>query len=288
MRREVCKELRERLVERARGVNPDGKACLALSGGVDSVTALFAMLEAGQRPRCYTFYMEGHVSDDLVAAKRLTEHFGLEHVVVMVPTAHDEIVRNVQRVIAGTCKIKKTIIECTAPWTYIGRAMAERGDKHILIGFSAGNIFCLSRRDNKKLLELGEAEFLRQGHRTHKFTDLNYVDGNVARYVKVNFGIIMDDFFATDRIFKWFHPYTIGEIHRAEDGSRFEKAPFIYAFHDYYGQKDFYRKGSSYQVNSRLRDFYEGLLWNEKYNPSHKHQGIIAIYNRIASGDITP
>ena len=274
------------MLDRVEELDPNRKAVVALSGGVDSVTALFAMLESGRKPRCYTFYMDGDPSTDLRAATRITQDFGLEHVLVPIPTDHDEIVRNVRKVINNTCVVKKTVIECTAPWSYTGAAMKARGDDHILIGFSAGNIFCLSRRDSKVRAEIGEAAFLKAGWRDHRFTDLNFVDANVAHFCRVVHDIKMDDFFACDPIFKWFHEFTIDQIHRDENGDRFEKAPFIYAFEDYYKRGEYYRKGSSYQVNSRLRDYYEGLLWNEKYNPDNKCKAVIGIYNRIAKGEI--
>ncbi len=42
---------------------------------------------------------------------------------------------------------------------------------------------------------------------------------------------------------------------------------------------------SSYQVNSNLREFHDGLLWNEKFNPM-KAKSVIAVYNAIARGNL--
>lgn len=286
MKRAACTELRDLMVARCNQIDPQKKATVALSGGIDSVTMLFAMLESGRRPRCYTFYADGYESPDLLAARRVTKHFGLEHVEVAVSVDHDQMVADIRHIINNTCKVKKTIIQCVHPWVYTAPAMKRHGDDHILIGFAAGNFFNLSRRDNKALRALGEEEFLRQGWRDHKFTDLRFVDGNVAYYCKTAHGIHMDDWYACDPICNWFKKFKVAELHQAEDGSRLEKAPCLYAFEDYYKQGPFANKPSSYQVNSKIRDFHDGLLWNPKYNPGHKHQHIIAIYNRIANGVI--
>ena len=46
---------REMFQWRIETLDPDRKAELMLSGGVDSATVLFTMLESGRRPHCLTF-----------------------------------------------------------------------------------------------------------------------------------------------------------------------------------------------------------------------------------------
>ena len=127
---------------------------------------------------------------------------------------------------------------------------------------------------------------MRRGHRDHKFQSLEYVDGNVAMVCRTSFKIRMDDVYATALIQEWFKQFAIDDLHLSEDGMRLIKAPSIYAFEDYYSRGNYYRQPSSYQVNSSLREFHDGLLWNEKYNPDHKAKSVIAIYNRMARGNI--
>lgn len=277
------------MIRRVEDLDPDRDACLALSGGVDSVTTLFAMLEAGRKPRCYTFYAKGHESRDLVSSKALCDHFGLEHVTVPVPVDHDTIVNDVRWLVPRVHKLKKTIIQCCHPWMYTYPEMQSRGDKHILIGFAAGNFYALSRKANKLLRKIGEKDYAAQGHRGHFFArsqrNLQYVDANVAALGLDYYDILMDDFYACDEIRDWLLQFTIAEIHQDEHGNRFEKAPAIYAFEDYYKQGAFYRKGEAYQVCSGIRDFHDGLLWNPKYNPNDR-KAIIGIYNDIRDGVI--
>ncbi len=255
---------------------------------MDSVTILFAMLESGRKPRCYTFYCKGYPSEDLISSQKLCAHFGVEHIPVPVPIDHDRIVADVRVLIAKhqASKIKKTIIQCMHPWLYLCPAMLKRGEDHVFTGFAAGNYYNLSRRDQKALRELGEEEFTKRGWRHHYFDHLEFVDGNCAYLSKHTYGIQMDDVYACDPIAEWFRSYTIDDSHRAEDGSRLQKASAIYAFEDYYNQGEFYRRGASYQVNSKLREFHDGLLWNERYNPGGKWKHIIAIYNAIAAGKL--
>lgn len=290
MKKADCLELRRIMLDKIEELDPDRKACLALSGGVDSVTVLFAMLESGRKPRCYTFYAKDYPSEDLLSARRLCDDFGLELVEVPVPVDHDSIVADLKVLVHAhqADKIKKTIVQCMHPWMYVCPEMQKRGDDFILIGFAAGNYYALSRRDGKKLRELGEEEFKNQGHRNHNFrggTSLQFVDANVAQFCG-RYGIHMDDFYAYDEIQEWMKQFTTDELHRDEHGNRFEKAVVVYAFHDYYEKGPYYRKGSSYQINSKIRDFHDGLLWNPRYNPSGA-KAIIRIYRDIAEGRVS-
>jgi hypothetical protein len=274
------------MIQRVEALDPDRKAALALSGGIDSTTVLFAMLASGRKPRCYTFYCEGHESDDLRSSRQLAKDFALELIEVPVPVDHESIMASSRQLIHlhAASKVKKTIIQCMHPWLYICPQMQARGDKHILIGFAADNYYCITRRDSKRLRLLGEVEFKRRGYRDHMFTNLEYVDGNVALLCRRSYDIVMDDVYASGKIQEWFKLFTVETLHRAEDGSRLQKSPSLYAFEDYYGRGHYYRDPSSYQVNSNLREFHEGLLWNEKYNPGRKFKNVIGVYNAIAKG----
>ena len=290
VKRAECGELRKLMIERIEEIDPDRKAAVALSGGKDSLTFLFAMLETGRKPRCYTFYMEGHKSRDVVIAEHVTKFYDLDHVLIPIPTDHDVIVDDVREVMkwSQAQKPKKTIIECMRPWLYVCPEMQARGDDYILIGFAAGNFFNLSARDQKALRKLGEEEFVKQGWRDHYFKpnphNLQFVDANVAWICKHKFGIDMEDYYACDPIFEWFRQHTVYETNRAEDGRRLEKAPFLYAWEDYIKDVGTPGESGSYQIVSNLAEFHKGLLWNEKYNPGGKHKSVVGIYNDLYHG----
>lgn len=55
---------------------------LPLSGGLDSRTLLAALVEGGRRPRCVTWGLRSSLDDassDSIVARRLAEHYGVEH-----------------------------------------------------------------------------------------------------------------------------------------------------------------------------------------------------------------
>lgn len=290
VKRSECAELRRLMIERVEEVDPDRKAAIALSGGKDSLAMLFAMLESGRKPRCYTFCCVGHPNRDVQIAEHVTKFYGLDHVVVPLPVDHESIIEDVREVLQWqqANKPKKTIIECLRPWLYVGPAMQARGDNLIFIGFAAGNFTNLAGRDQKILRQIGEEEFVKQGWRDYYFDyterSLQFVDSNVKWLCDKKYGIQMEDMFACDPIFDWARQHTVYETNRAEDGRRLEKAVLIYAFEDYVREVGTPGESKSYQIRSGIADFHEGLLYNEEYNPGGKHKGVIGIYNDIANG----
>jgi hypothetical protein len=246
------------------------------------------MLEAGLQPRCYTFYCENHPSTDLNSSRKIADDFGLELVEVPVPTSLEQIEADVRKLveIQQAPKIKRTIIQCLHPWMYICPEMLKHDDRHIFIGFAADNYYRTTARDNKLLNKLGEEEFRRAGHRDHMFHDLNYVDANVAKYCLDSHGITMDDVYACEEIQEWFKQFPSRDLDKDEAGNALVKAPSVYAFSDYYERGAYYRRPSSYQVNSNLREFHEILLFDERLNPEHRWKNVVAVYNAMHRGRV--
>ena len=165
--------------------------------------------------------------------------------------------------------------------------MKKRGEISMLIGFAADNYYCNTLRDSKRLHELGEVEFKAKGFRNHRFDTsdcLSYVDGNVARFCKLHYGVTVSDAYASTPIQEWFKQFTIKELGLAEDGRLLAKAPAVYAFSDYYERGPYIRKASSYQVNSGVREFHDLLLDVDRLNPEKKTKAIVSIYRAIAEG----
>lgn len=262
--RNICKE---RIME----IDSDGKAALALSGGTDSVTVLFAMLDLGIKPHCYTFYMDGIISRDLLSARKLAKDFGLELTEVPIPSDTDSIYADIKAVIPYCEKIKKTIIQCMIPWKYIYPAMTE---DTIITGIGGDDLYGTQRKVQVAFHSVGDAGIAKWRHCYSD--DLDFSAGNIARYGKV-FGKTNIDFYNTNTIFDFINTFSLGAINKPV-----MKASSIMAFDDYYKKGAYYRDQTehSYQINSRLRDLHDMLL-KSKYN-KNGYKAIIGLYNEIA------
>jgi len=70
--------------------SPAAPVALLLSGGIDSSCLLFACLELGLSPHCYTYSVENEPSFDRKQALRLTAAFGLRLEEIVIPAAPDK------------------------------------------------------------------------------------------------------------------------------------------------------------------------------------------------------
>jgi len=276
-----AKGLRDILCARVREMDPDQKAALALSGGVDSTTILFAMLATGRRPRCYTFYCQDTISSDLLASRNLTKHFGLELVEVEIPWDMKRLVADLRKIIPHCEVMKKTIVQCMHPWLYIYPAMVERGDALMLNGLGGDDHYCMQRKVSVLLNTEGEQAVLDKGWRHCFGDDLKFSPANIERFGRT-YGITNKCVYFDQKVEDWFCRFPIRDLHRGPDGRGLEKAASLYAFADYYSQGSFRRLHHSYQKNSRLQEMHEALTGTD-YN-TRGARDVIAIYRDIASG----
>ena len=262
-------ELREIFLRRVEDVDSDGSAAIALSGGIDSVGVLFAELELGRKPRCYTFYADRHISSDIKASRNICSALGLELTEIVIPTDVDTMYRDVRRVIPHLCKVKKTNVECTIPWLYAYPAIKE---DIVLTGLAGDDFFCNNRKANVMLGRVGEDGML--DYRRQHVKDIDNADKCILDLAKT-YGKTAVDFYDFPEAIEWFMQFTLRSLNRP-----FQKAPLVYCWRDWYAKGAFYKKHSSLQVDSRLRDFYQELLAS-KYNTGG-HRAVSGLYNQIA------
>lgn len=254
-------------------IDPDGKSALALSGGTDSVTVLFAMLDTGRKPRCYTFYMDGIISVDLKSSRNLCKDFGLELVEIPVPSDLDTMYVDIQAVIPYCSMVKKTIIQCMIPWKYIYPAMSE---DTIITGIGGDDLFCTQRKLQVAYHKGGDEALV--PFRKCYSDDLTFSAANIARYGKV-YGKRNVDFYNSEDIFGFINRFSLSAINKP-----MMKGAAVKAYMDYYKLGAYYRDQTehSYQINSKLRDCHDRLL-HSPYNKGG-HKAIIGLYNEMAKG----
>lgn len=273
------RDARELYRKRIEELDPDRKAALALSGGTDSVTILFAMLDTGRKPRCYTFYVDGIESTDLLSSRALCKHFGLELVECKLPSDIDSIARDVASYIAICEVIKKTVVQCMHPWLYIYPAMKERGDDLILNGLGGDELYCNQRKQAIRLHREGEAAMIPARSVCYS-SDTNFSGGNIINYGRVAFEIDNVDFYDSQEIRDFFLQFKLSILSKP-----MEKWLSAGPYPDYYSQGKFYRRHDSYQINSGLKLAHEKLLQSNVYNPKGKRD-VRPIYNAIYDGRV--
>ncbi|KAA0573388.1 asparagine synthase-related protein [Azospirillum sp. Sh1] len=288
------KVYRQLLIERIEREDPNRTAELALSGGIDSATLLFAMLESGRRPTCFTFYIDKSPSEDLIASRALCQHFGLTLREVAIPWDMDQLVRDLRRIIPAAHNPRKpTIVQCMHPWLYLYPAMQS---DLAFCGLGAEDQFgtqgklqkfinmtvAAAKRDGKtpaEAREVADKAVWDQGWRGRSWEgDLDHSTANIIRLGR-SYGKTLIDLYSGDRrLIEWFGKWSVFDLQKP-----FPKAASVYAFEDYYRQGAFLRKPSNYQINSKLKDMHEALCNEPRYN-KRGAKAVVSIYMDIAKG----
>ena len=265
--------------------DPDRKAAIALSGGTDSTTLLFAMLSSGRKPRCYTFYVEGTISEDLIASRNLAKSFDLELIEVMIPYDHDKLVADIRQLVPAIVgpKLKKTIVQCLHPWLYLVPAMKERGDTTVLCGLGGDDHFCTQRKVAVFLHKNGEEALLKEGWRKCYSLDVNFSGGNIHHFCAAR-GVTLSDIYNDDRMTAWFTQFTSEALHRTGSGKWRTKAASVRAFIDFYSKGAFFREPDRYQLGSNLKGYHESLM-TTAFNKNGS-KDVLPIYKAIINNEV--
>lgn len=193
---------RERMCALVEMHDQDKTAELALSGGVDSMTVLFAMLETGRKPTCFTFYLQDTPSEDLLSSQAVCKRFGLKHRAVEIPWDIRKLAHDVRHLILRAEVLKKTIIQCMHPWLYLYPAMES---DLALCGLGGDDLLCTQRKVQVLLNMKGEQALRESGYRKCYSSDLNFSAANIIRLGE-EYGKRLIDVYDDRELEAWFSP----------------------------------------------------------------------------------
>lgn len=247
----------------------DQKVALLFSGGMDSLCVLLSCLEVGIKPHLYTFKLKSYDSEDYFSAVRISNIFNLELTVIEIEDNDtNKLIEDIKFIIKKFKVKKKTTIQCIYPFLYVVDKIEE---KVILSGLS-GDILHGTMRKMQMLGRVDEGAFnsMRLEYLNNEeldnycyikqiFTeqDIKFVD--VYRYNKD-----LIDFFMSKR-FK-------------ELNSPKQKNVAYESYKKEIDEYDLYRRPTSLQCNSKIREWHDTLL-NTSENINNNKR-VTAIYNR--------
>lgn len=120
-----------------------GSCALLLSGGVDSLTCAFALMELGIDFKCYTFYIDSTPSEDTKHARIACKLFGWELVEIDIPTKYLE--EDFKELSSEWRCAKKTQFECMYAFIYL---IDEIEEDYIVSGICADTLYGTSKKAN--------------------------------------------------------------------------------------------------------------------------------------------
>lgn len=244
-----------------------------LSGGVDSSSILFSLLEAGKNVTAYTFVLEGHKSTDFTSSKKVCETFEIPFVPVYLPTNVKTIEKDVRNLIVNRGLSKKTDIECTWAMKY---AMREVKEKVIVTGHGADGHFGLSKR--AMIHHSHSLEALNE-FRDKTFNNPNYAQKlTLQEIAKENKQEIVFPYLEKE-MRKIFHNKSWEELNKPK-----QKNPIVESFPEYF-EKIKIRKHTVFQLgDSKIAENFQQLVHTDLNQKGYKSP--VGIYNAIRRREV--
>jgi asparagine synthetase B (glutamine-hydrolysing) len=245
---------------------------LMFSGGVDSMTNLAAILSLGYKPpHCYTFRLGERDSTDVQVARHACTHFNISHTIVSIPQTEEVLLADICRVLRIIDKAKKTHVQCSQPFLYLAEVAKQDGYTEALIGMAADDLWGTARAIAAYIKIRGE-EWCRDMRRYY----ISYVGGSDDSCAKTSLacGVQLHDPWRNPAIVDFLLACNWNDMHVPKP-----KALALRAFPEFWKCGVWYRRNSSLQVNSGVREWHDTLL-QSKHNPTHA-KAIIVIYRHM-------
>lgn len=242
----------KRLLKKAIQQPIEDKESVALlfSGGTDSLTCLFSLLELGIKPTLYTFFLEGKPNKDLEYSKRVSQHYSLEHVIIEIPYSLADLEEKVVYITKNLPVDRKTNVQCMFPFLYVIPKVKER---FIVSGLCADDVYgtaksvAIKGAKDKKAFDL-----IREKTRS-SFNSSAYLP--IKKYIEEIHEKTFIAPYRNQEVYDYFMQKSWAELNKPK-----QKQIAIDSFSDYFGAQDIYRKNSNLQVESGIREYHNELI----------------------------
>lgn len=254
------------LVNLAKQIQEEEVAVLA-SGGIDSWSVVFALLEVGKKVHIYSFTLDDRESYDFTKARELSQIYGLKFTPIILPTDISVLKRDVLLLSDKYNCIKKTDFECLWPFLY---AYGKIEETVIGSGLCADGYFCISKSGvlhfKDKMDEFRKRYFDNNGsqHKHHYFMAEQF---NKKLFMPYN----------TPEMFSYFVGTTWDQCNKPR-----QKQPIFNSYITEFKSNNF-KKHSNLQLgDSGISEHFDKLLktdWN-----IYNYMSVTGIFNLVNKG----
>lgn len=251
-----------------------------LSAGVDSHACLFAAMEAGLVPHCYSFTLADRESTDFKLARHTAQVFNLPFTPIILPLDIDSLKRymlDLNYKYARDIVVNKSSVECLWP-LFTSLSLTSKHEATI-IGFGGDVFFATIRSMKKRLADYDVFKddyltnaLLRQDPQAHAIDTWLSVNAPKHRMLEP----INDK--AVFNAMRGMHPFT-------EGSKPIQKAPIRLAFWDKFEMSEVRVHQSFQKGDSGISDHFQILLtsdWNIR-----KSKAVKGIYNDLQNDEFS-
>jgi asparagine synthetase B (glutamine-hydrolysing) len=245
----------------------DDDVAVLLSGGIDSSSLMFALLDAGKRVTAYSFTLGDRESTDFVLARRNSGLFGCDFVPIVLPTDLEMLQADMRLLCANGAR-SKTDYECAWPMLY---AYAICSERIVASGMGADGHFCISKKGMIHWRDRID-EFRRGLYSSPRYAQKPIHDRLAAKYGKV-----AEMPYLTDAMRAEFLGTTWDEVNKPK-----QKQPIISAFKEQFARIKVGPHTNLQLGDSGISQHFAKLLdssWNRR-----GHRSVVGIYNALNAG----
>jgi asparagine synthetase B (glutamine-hydrolysing) len=223
---------------------------LLFSGGTDSLTCLFSLLDMGISPTLYTFHLEGNIHLDVIVSKKVAEYYGLRHVIITIPDDINRLQDDVKFIVKELPVDRKTNIQCVFPFLYVLPNITE---STVVSGLCADDLFGTAKSVAIKASKDKEV------FDTIRKKTLSSLNSSAYLPIKTLIEDMHDKKFVTPyrdrRVIDYFFRFSWSELNKPK-----QKQISLDAFAEEFSEQDIYRKNSNLQVGSGIREYHNKLI----------------------------
>ena len=231
-----------------------GPVALLFSGGTDSLTILWTLLDLGIKPTCYTFRLSYFQSADARASRLACQHWGVPQVVVTEDTR--PIPDQLADVIGIIRSTRKTHVEVMYGYWFLLAAVQEQ---HVFSGLQADTLYGSYKSAAIRYGKATAAQFA--DYRRKLISSPDQEGLRQAGLLSRHFGKVLHTPYSDDRVRGFFLRYSWAELNKPK-----QKMPPILAFAQEFRQIPIYRHDDNMQCGSRLREHLGALLRDPAVN----------------------
>lgn len=247
----------------------DTTPALLFSGGTDSSTVLWTLLDLGARPTCYTFTLQGTPSVDLPAARKIAKHHGLALHEVVIPRTLDTLKADVAKAVAVGAR-KKVHVQCLQPLLHLLPVISER---QVFTGLNADDWWGTAASD---AIRHSKDEALFRQVRQQRFADQTTSGFAFWKTVTEQAGKELCPPYRDPGLVAWLISQPWKQLNTPR-----QKGPALLAFLPEFTACGVWRRNVNLQCASGIREWHEELLADKSYN-QRKRKSVAALYRDVA------
>jgi len=231
---------------------------LLFSGGTDSLTCLFSLLNLNIKPILYSFHLEGVIHDDIIISKKVAEHFKLTHKIIVIPNNLKNLENDVLYLTQKLKINRKTNVQCTHPFLHV---IPKINEEIIVSGLCADDLYGTSKSMSIKYSKD------KVGFDSARLKKMNDLYSSAYKPIKDLVELYGKTFLTPYRdksVVDYLMEFSWEELNKPK-----QKQLSYDSYIEYFELLNVYRKNVNLQVGSKIREFHNILL-ESKLNKNNR------------------